>query len=169
MSCKFIPSRDTKGVQADRSRALRFLSLLLPAVLLAHPQQATVEDTGSTNRAGLSVTFDREGHATVNPRNGEPQHVTLPEPLCKRFMQNLEAAGPLTELPAVRCVKSVSFGSRTFVEFNGGRSPDLSCPSSDARSQLLQRDANEVLQAAREAANIPSGRRVFTVPAPHAQ
>ena len=136
--------------------------------MLAEPPQVTVEDTGSTNRAGLRVTFDREGHASVEPRSGELHHVNLPEPICKRFMQDVAAAGPVNELPAVRCMKSVSFGSRTFVEVNGNRSPDLSCPSGDARSQALEKDANELLQAARQAANIHSGR-VFTIPAPHPQ
>ena len=137
--------------------------------MFANAPQATVEDTGSTNRIGLKVTFDRDGHATVEPRQGETQHINLPGAMCHRFMHDVEAAGPMNELPAVHCVKSVSFGSRTFVEFNGNRSPDLSCPATeDARSLALQKDANEILQAAREAAGIHSGRaRIFTVPAPH--
>jgi hypothetical protein len=134
----------------------------------AKAPQVTIEDTGSTNRAGLRVTLDREGHASVESRNGEPRQVKLPEAVCKRFMKDVEAAGPLNELPAAHCMKSVSFGSRTFVEYNGDRSPDLSCPSGEARSQVLEKDAREILQAAREAAHIPSGR-VFIMPAPHPQ
>jgi len=147
--------------------------VLVSAVMFAKGPQVTVEDTGSTNSPGLRVIFDPEGHASVEatqrePRQGETQHVNLPGPLCKRFLHDVEAAGHMNELPAVHCIKSVSFGSRTFVEFNGNRSPDLSCPGGDdPRTLALRKDANEVLQAAREAANIPSSGRVFTVPAPH--
>jgi hypothetical protein len=135
--------------------------------MLAKGPQVTIEDTGSTNRPGLRVIVDRDGHATVEPRHGESQQVVLPEHLCERFMQHVEAAGPMNELPAVHCIKSVSFGSRTFVEFKGNRSPDLSCPASDdPRSVALRKDADEILRAAREAAGIHPGR-VVTLPAPH--
>ncbi len=134
--------------------------------MFANAPQATIEDTGSTNRPGLRVSFDRDGHATVEPRGGETQRLNLPGGICKRFMQDLEAAGPVNELPTVHCMKSASFGSRTFVEFQGNHSPDLSCPTNgDVRSLGLQKDANEILQAAREGAGIHSGR-VFTIPAP---
>lgn len=149
-------------------RVFGLLALLAPVAMSAKTPQIAVEDSGSTNRAGLRVTFDSEGQASVEPRNGPVQHVTLSQQLCKRFLQDIETAGSLSELPAAHCFKSVSFGSRIWVEFNGNRSPDLSCPSGDARSQALQRDANELLEAARQAANIRS-RRVFTIPAPHPQ
>ncbi len=161
-------ARDNESVQAILLRGLRFFALLVPAVLLANTSRATIEDTGSTNRPGLRVTFDREGHAAVEPRHGETQHVTLPSRICKRFMQDLEAAGPVNELPAVHCMKSVSFGSRTFVIFEGNRSPDLSCPvTENPRNLALQKDVDEILHAARDAAGIRSSR-VFTIPAPHA-
>ena len=32
-------------------------------LLSAKGSQATIEDSGSTNRTGMRVTFDREGHA----------------------------------------------------------------------------------------------------------
>jgi hypothetical protein len=85
-------------------------------------------------------------------------------------MQDLEAAGPMNELPAVHCIKSVSFGSSTYIEFQGQRSPDLSCPAAaNPHLQALQKDAREILQASRSAANIPLSRRIFTMPAPHQQ
>jgi hypothetical protein len=120
--------------------------------------QATIEDTGSTNRAGIHVTFDREGHATVQQRGGEPRHVKLRERECKQFMSDLEALGPLSALPEHHCMKSVSFGSSLFVQFNGDRSPDLNCPGQDSRTEALRKHANEILQEAREAAGIKPGR-----------
>lgn len=134
--------------------------------MLANTAQVTVEDTGSTNRSGLRVTFERDGHATVEPRGGETQHIDLPGPLCQRFMHDLEAAGGVDDLPAVHCIKSVSFGSRTFIEFNGKRSPDLSCPAAQgSRSLALQEDAKEILTRTRQISGI-SSRRIFVVPAP---
>lgn len=147
-------------------RALRGLAFLIPMLLSANGPQATIEDTGSTNRPGLRVTFDHDGHATVEQRNGETQHVKLREHLCDQFMRHLKEAGPLSALPARHCIKSVSFGSSLFVEANGEKSPDLSCqPQQDPRIDALEKDAQQILQAAREAAAIQP-RNVFTVRAP---
>jgi hypothetical protein len=127
-------------------------------LLSAKGPQATIEDSGSTNRTGVRVTFDREGHATVERRGAEPRHVKLSERKCKQFMSDLEALGPLSAVPAHHCMKSVSFGSSLFVEFNGTRSPDLNCPGQDSRTEALQKHADEILQEAREAAGIKPGR-----------
>jgi hypothetical protein len=63
-------------------------------------------------------------------------------------------------------MKSVSFGSSLYVEFNGLRSPDLSCEGQqDARAEALQKSAREMLRAAEEAARVRT-ERVFTAPGP---
>ena len=127
-----------------------FLLSLLPFIMSARGPQATIIDTGSTNRLGMRVTFDREGHASIEQRNEEIRHVKLDEHLCTRFMEDMRAAAPLNALPRHHCMKSASFGSSMFVEFEGDRSPDLSCPGQpDPRAGALQKDANEILQAAR--------------------
>ncbi len=148
-------------------RALHGLAFLIPMLLSANGPQATIEDTGSTNRPGLRVTVDRDGHATVEQRNGEIQHVKLQEHLCNQFMRDLKDVGSLSALPARHCIKSVSFGSSLFVEANGDKSPDLSChPQQDPRIDALEKDAQQILQASREAAGIQP-RNVFTVRAPY--
>lgn len=157
---------DNEIVQAGFERGLRLLAFLMPILLFGKGSQVTIEDTGSTNRAGLRVTFDREGHAAVQQRGGEPHDVKLSERECKQFMSDLEALGPLSALPAHHCMKSVSFGSSLFVEFNGERSPDLSCPGQDSRTEALRKHANEILQEAREAAGIKPGRIPARVPNP---
>jgi hypothetical protein len=136
--------------------------MLLPA----KEPQATIQDTGSTNRPGLRVTIDRDGHASVEQHNSETRHVKLREQLCNQFMRDLKEVGSLSALPARHCMKSASFGSRLFIEYNGEQSPDLSCPgSSDPHLDALQKDTQEILQAARDAARIRPGN-VITVPAP---
>ena len=110
--------------------------------------QATIIDTGSTNRPGLSVTLDEHGsQATVERRGGSKQVVKLAKDVCDRFMRDLKAAGPLDELPKTHCMKSVSFGSALYIEYNGVRSADLSCPQHDPRAVALKNDAAEILAA----------------------
>jgi hypothetical protein len=115
------------------------------------PPQVSVIDSGSTNRAGVTVRVDSEGNATVEQRGAEPQSARLDSQLCQQLLKDVKAAGTLSALPEQHCPKSVSFGSSLFVEFNGDRSPDISCsPQEDPRSAALQKDANDILQAVRK-------------------
>ena len=124
--------------------------ILVPMLLSAAGPKATIIDTGSTNRPGLRLTIDTEGNAVLEPRNAEVLRTKLPEELCKQLMRDIEAAAPLNALPTVHCMKSVSFGSSLFIERDGDRSPDLNCPSQrDDRAAALQKDAKEILKAAR--------------------
>lgn len=130
----------------------------------AKDAQAVIEDTGSTNRTGLRVTIDSQGQATLEPRSGETKQIQLKQTLCEQFLRDVKAIGPLNELPARHCAKSVSFGYRLFVEYEGQRSPDLTCPTGeDSRLANLKKEAEQLLQAAREAAGVPA-RRVIRVP-----
>lgn len=157
---------DNWSVAAIWRPALRALTLLMPVLLYSANPQITIEDTGSTNRAGCRVTFDQDGHASVEQRRGDIRKIQLSPSLCSRFMSDLKRLGGVSAIPARHCMKSVSFGSRLFIESEGDRSPDLSCPGqSDPRIDALQKDAQEILQASREAAGIRSGKMV-TVPAP---
>ena len=153
-----------------------FLLLLFPAMPSDTPSgnsqtiRATIIDTGSTNRQGLRITVDASGHATAvagrsNPMTAAdvPDHELSLEPkLCSQFIQQVQSAGSLASLPVRHCMKSVSFGSRLLVEMNGEQSPDISCPGqTDPRAQVLQKTAQEILQAAQKAGGLHS-TRVFT-------
>ena len=139
-------------------RALWLTIVLMPLLVSAKEPQATIQDTGSTNRLGLTVSFDREGNAIAESRGGETRQIKLDASMCKRFVLDLEAVGPLTELPVAHCAKSVSFGSSLFLEYQGRRSPDMSCPTNDQRVIDLQKHANAILRAARELTGFPSRR-----------
>ena len=116
----------------------------------AENRQATIIDTGSTNRPGLQVTIGANGTARVEGRGVQPHAVRLDRALCRRLLASLQAAAPLHALPAARCVKSVSFGSRLFIEQNGDRSPDLSCPvQQDPQVETLKQQAFAILKAAK--------------------
>ncbi|HEY3939352.1 MAG TPA: hypothetical protein VGL97_18115 [Bryobacteraceae bacterium] len=111
----------------------------------------TIIDTGSTNIPGLRVIMDEAGNrATVELRNGTKRRMKMNKALHEQFLRNLQAAGPLNALPANHCMKSASFGSSLYVELNGVRSPDLSCPAQvDPRTKALKSDATKILRAAR--------------------
>ncbi len=128
--------------------------------LPASSSQVSVIDSGSTNRAGATITVDETGNATVEQRGGEPQSAKLDTQLCQQLMRDVKAAGPLNALPPQHCPKSVSFGSSLFVEFNGDRTPDISCtPQKDPRAAALQKDANEILTTVRKQLGLsPFGR-----------
>jgi hypothetical protein len=136
-------------VQTLFARTLIFF--ILPMLLPANSPQVSVIDSGSTNRAGATITIDEVGNATVEQRGSEPQSTKLAAELCQRFIRDVKAAGPLSALPPQHCPKSVSFGSSLYVAFNGDRSPDISCsPQKDPRSAALQKDANEILATVRK-------------------
>ena len=156
-------TRDNKVVHARCRQALHGLAFVIPIVLYTSSSHATIEDTVPTNRPGLRVTFDHDGHATVEQRNGQIDQVKLGGGLCSQFMRDLKEVGPLATIPARHCMKSVSFGSRLFIEFEGDKSPDLSCPGEpEPRIGALQKDAQQILAAAREASRIQQ-RNIITV------
>jgi len=140
----------------SRLRTLMFLMINSAWFCAA---QVTVIDSGSTNLPGVNVKLQKSGpQALVEQRDGSQQKIMLDKDACKRLMTDLKAAGPLNELPAAHCMKSVSFGTSIFVEFNGVRSPDLSCRQTDPRAAALKTDASEILSAVR--AKVP-GKTVF--------
>jgi len=81
-------------------------------------------------------------------KDGSKKRVKLTKEVCDRVVQDLEAAGPLNELPVGHCAKSASFGKSIFIEYKGVRTPDLSCQQPDPRAAALKKDAQELLSAA---------------------
>jgi hypothetical protein len=111
--------------------------------------QVTVIDSGSTNVPGMKMTIEQPGPgALVELKDGSKQRVKLTKEICDRVIQDLQAAGPLNELPVGRCMKSASFGKSIFIEYKGVRTADLSCQQPDPRALALKKDATEILNAA---------------------
>jgi hypothetical protein len=74
--------------------------------------------------------------------------MTINSDLADRLFRDLKAFSPLSPFPATHCVKSVSFGTSLYVEYNGERSPDLNCPAPPgSKLAQLQKDVNEIMQA----------------------
>lgn len=129
------------SASADMVRSPR-----VPAYLPVPTGAAVILNTGSTNTAGYRIVVQRSGSAEyiAASRRGT---TTVSDALAAKFFSDLEAAGPLHNLVAVPCMKSVSFGTSLYVWWHrGGRSPDLSCASGeDARA--LQTDTAQIAQA----------------------
>lgn len=119
-------------------------------------QTAIIENTGSTNTSGYTITLTSTGtkyHVASVSNSGNDRNTETGnrEPLghqVKQFFADLEAAMPLTGLPAGRGMRSASFGTRTFITYQGQRSPDLTF-SGDPRTAALKADIEAIASAMR--------------------
>ncbi|MBV8750270.1 MAG: hypothetical protein JO103_11210 [Candidatus Eremiobacteraeota bacterium] len=113
--------------------------------------EALIVNSGSTNREGYRLRLYASGLIEVQ-QGAIPVRVPgrrrAPAALVARFFDDLNAAGRLDTLPAVHCMKSVSFGSTTWIGYHGAVSPDMSCPSPSAAARALAVDANALAGAA---------------------
>ncbi len=124
------------------------VAAISPAMEISGPQ-ATIVNTGSTNTPGMTMTVDAAGNTEVRLRSNAMRQTTVDSRLSQRLFDDLKTIGPLSSLPKIHCMKSASFGSSVYVEVNGERSPDLSCPAPrDSKTAILKRDVYELMQAA---------------------
>ena len=131
------------------------LAVLGAFLLQGAATSAVIVNSGSTNAPGYRIEVERSGDSRYVPQPrtrgfavgpSSPTSHKIPEALARRFFSDLETAGALSQLPIERCAKSASFGSSTFVEFGGERTPDISCPGArDPNTKALMRDVNEIL------------------------
>lgn len=129
-------------------------------LLIASPVDtgsAAIVNSGSTNTPGFKIVVESEGAAEYTPMprahtQPEGQHVgapmkrKLPPALVHRFFSDLEAARPFSDLPRPTCMKSVSFGTRLTIQFNGDETPDLNCGAGQsAKLAALIDDAKQIV------------------------
>ena len=111
-------------------------------------QQATIEETGSTNTLGVKIVVGPGGAAQMHVEGEEVRTVTINADLSDRLFRDLKAFSPMSALPGNHCIKSASFGTSLYVEYSGERSPDLNCPAPvGSKLAQLQKDVNEIMQA----------------------
>lgn len=112
-------------------------------------ENAAIVDSGSTNTLGyrIDVRSDGSGRLTLQSRSGraptEPKSFTIAAALTTRFFADLKAvrSGKVAGEP---CMKSASFGTSTHVTWQDWKSPDLDCPSQNARLSALIADVNAI-------------------------
>lgn len=116
-----------------------------------------IENTGSTNTKGYSITVGSSGNASYRVVSGRedapvslprPRMQVLPKEVTTRLFADLVAAGPMASLPVRHAMRSVSFGTETYVTYKGQRSPDLSFPSSPL-GQAVRDDVMTITRALR--------------------
>jgi hypothetical protein len=131
--------------------------LLVLATALNAGDLAVIINSGSTNAPGFRIEVSRSGEAVYTPvprRAGQmseaaakPRNHRIPSSLVKRFFADLGAQKPLSALPAQGCMKSASFGTTLVVEYQGARSPDLSCGDrGNAGFKALIQSAGEIVK-----------------------
>jgi hypothetical protein len=108
---------------------------------------AIIVSTGSTNTLGYRISVGSNGKVWYAVAGHAGQRSSLARTMTDKFIADLHAAMPLTVLPVARCPKSASFGTSLYVWWHGQRSPDLSCPSGDARARALHDDAMQIATA----------------------
>lgn len=118
---------------------------------------AVIVNSGSTNTPGFKIVVKRNGNAEYTPMprahpRPESQHAGAPEKrdlasaLAHRLFSDLDAARPFSDLPRPRCMKSVSFGTRLTIQFQGDETPDLNCGAGEsARLSALIADAKQIV------------------------
>ncbi len=104
-------------------------------------ETAMIENTGSTNTLGYSISVTSGGSITVVSTHTLPAPSTFPD--TKKLFADLKAAMPLTSLPVRHGMRSASFGTQTFITYKGQRSPDLTF-ASDPRAAALKADVNVI-------------------------
>jgi len=109
-------------------------------------ETATIENTGSTNTTGYKITvtqtgnsFHAEAASTGGDHNSEAGNKEPLRSQVRKLFTDLAAAMPLTSLPARHGMRSVSFGTTTYITYKGQRSPDLTFGGSP-RADALKAD-----------------------------
>lgn len=119
-----------------------------PALSQAQPvtdkDTVVIVNSGSTNAMGYRIEVPRSGQASYQCGDDKGT-VSLPADMVTRLYADVASASPLAGLQGRRCAKSVSFGTRTYVQIGDDRSPDISCPGGDAK-RVLMADVSAIVQ-----------------------
>lgn len=94
----------------------------------AADEMAVIENSGSTNTAGYTITVSSRGSASYAEAGSKPRTQALPKEDTARLFKALAAAMPLTALPIRHGMRSASFGTETYITYKGQKSPDLTTP-----------------------------------------
>lgn len=114
---------------------------------------AVITNSGSTNTLGYRIEVRADGSASVAMVRGASaspspaKSFTVSPAVAKQFFTDLAAARQAKTVTEP-CMKSASFGSLTYVTWQGWRSPDLTCPPSDATGKSLVNDVEEIRNSA---------------------
>lgn len=118
----------------------------------AKRDNAVIVNSGSTNTLGYRIEVWSDGSATVSMLHGPSaspspaKSFTVSTTTANQFFTNLAAARKANAVTEP-CMKSASFGSTTYVTWQGWRSPDLTCPPSGSIGTALVNDVEAIRKA----------------------
>jgi hypothetical protein len=116
---------------------------------------AVIRNSGSTNTCAYVIHVSLTLSATYTTCKSQQGQGHLPRTLTKNFFHDIEVAQPLAVLPhKLFCIKSRSFGTKTYIEYGAQKSPDVSC-SSDPLGVKLANDAQAIQTALNFSTVIP--------------
>jgi hypothetical protein len=127
--------------------SLIILSALPALSLSAERDSAVIQNSGSTNTSGFTITVWSDGTSSVSVRGQADHAFTLQPDLRARFFSDLQAASTATSAPR-HCMKSASFGTTTSVRWHGWSSLDLQCPPLPPSVAALANDVAAIETAA---------------------
>jgi len=90
------------------------------------PEDAVIQNSGSTNAAGYTIVVRRDGGAEID-QAGVVSHAALARPQTEWLFAKLQADDPVSSLVSGHCMRSMSFGSTTRVTYRGATTGDLGC------------------------------------------
>lgn len=105
-------------------------------------ETATIDNTGSTNTKGYSFTIESDGTAIGDNLSLQ----IISKVIADNFFQDLHNAQPLSALPLRHGMRSVSFGTSTYVTYKGQKSPDLTF-GGEGSADALKADVAAITQA----------------------
>jgi hypothetical protein len=110
----------------------------------ANKKAITIINTGSTNTPPYTIRITPGGTARVQM---ETRRFTdsVPRVFMQRLIRDLKAVQPLANLTTGPCFKSVSFGSATYLEYQGESTPDIDCLD-NAAGRRIKEDVNNIVQ-----------------------
>jgi hypothetical protein len=105
---------------------------------------AVILNSGSTNTCAYTIRVSSTGSATYEVCQVRHGQGTLSPQLTDTFFRDLAMAQPFTALSQKNgCLRSISFSTKTYIEYKSQRSPDVWC-SADERAQKLGTDTERI-------------------------
>jgi hypothetical protein len=117
---------------------------------------AVITNSGSVNTCAyvIHVSLARNATYTCDTHQGQG---SLSQTLIENFFHDINSAQPLNALPhRTDCIKSKSFGTKTYIEYGTQKSPDVSC-AADPIGEKLANDANAIKAALKFTTIVPRG------------
>jgi len=123
---------------------------------------ATLHETASTNSRSIEVSIYGDGSATRTlgpptaseqalgvtelPQDPPPENFPPGTAEVEAVLRDLACIGHLSAIHITSCAKSISFGTKTTIEFAGETSGDLQCVDPSPRATGLVRAAQQLNQ-----------------------